>query len=403
MDPSKKTMFLNNRKVNREDYNTFIQGIEHKFGSRYGKIQEEVRKLQQEKSALYRTEKLKGLEKGIHEADRARQALDRKIHESLRALQQKTEKEISALRQKIDAIGQEIRKDGAYVKISEEIQACENRRREMESKIDDDPKLKAIAAKAEALGKESRKAEERIKQLPELKKLASQAEQEKDGAKKGKLREKYNRLFAARRATDPAWQKARVAVQGLDRERDETRRRVRGAHVGLAKNATEHRRLQKKRGELESKLRKSHPRLSGLEEAIAAKREPLNAKRKQIEEKARAGQEYKKAVAACAAARKAVEDERKRLQKEKAGEAAKLDARIGKLNKDAEALWDKTMRSAGVHGPNPYPGKRAGEMHEVQKSMVYHTTADWEDRTDKEVLGTAPPKMKAWLKRVRGY
>ena len=61
------------------------------------------------------------------------------------------------------------------------------------------------------------------------------------------------------------------------------------------------------------------------------------------------------------------------------------------------------MKSAGVFGANPYPGREAARMKDAQQSMVYHTRADWEDRTHEEVIGTAPPKMKQWLKRVRGY
>jgi len=40
---------------------------------------------------------------------------------------------------------------------------------------------------------------------------------------------------------------------------------------------------------------------------------------------------------------------------------------------------------------------------EFQSKLKYHTSADWEDRTKEEIEGTAPPKMKKWLERVRGY
>jgi hypothetical protein len=42
-------------------------------------------------------------------------------------------------------------------------------------------------------------------------------------------------------------------------------------------------------------------------------------------------------------------------------------------------------------------------IKEFQRRLKYHTTADWEDRTPEEVAGKAPPKMKQWLRRVRGY
>ena len=48
-------------------------------------------------------------------------------------------------------------------------------------------------------------------------------------------------------------------------------------------------------------------------------------------------------------------------------------------------------------------GDAGSDLWDFQRRLKYHTTADWEDRTDKEVLGIAPPKMKKWLKRVRGY
>ena len=46
------------------------------------------------------------------------------------------------------------------------------------------------------------------------------------------------------------------------------------------------------------------------------------------------------------------------------------------------------------------PGR---SVWEFQQSLKYHTSANWEDRTAEEIKGKVPPKMKAWLKRVRGY
>jgi len=49
-------------------------------------------------------------------------------------------------------------------------------------------------------------------------------------------------------------------------------------------------------------------------------------------------------------------------------------------------------------------GAAAGSsIWDFQRRLKYHTAADWEDRTPEEVAGTAPPKMKQWLLRVRGY
>ena len=42
-------------------------------------------------------------------------------------------------------------------------------------------------------------------------------------------------------------------------------------------------------------------------------------------------------------------------------------------------------------------------MHDFQSKLEYRTRADWDYRLKQEVDGTAPQKMKDWLKRVRGY
>jgi hypothetical protein len=80
-----------------------------------------------------------------------------------------------------------------------------------------------------------------------------------------------------------------------------------------------------------------------------------------------------------------------------------LDTRIAALHKEARALWEKTMRSAGVFGHNPYPGGGAAEMNKTQRSLVYHATADWDDKVHGEASGKAPPKRLKWLKDVRGF
>ncbi len=45
----------------------------------------------------------------------------------------------------------------------------------------------------------------------------------------------------------------------------------------------------------------------------------------------------------------------------------------------------------------------AAAQKQRQPDVVYHTTADWEDRTPEEVGDKVPAKMKEWLIRVRGY
>ena len=101
--------------------------------------------------------------------------------------------------------------------------------------------------------------------------------------------------------------------------------------------------------------------------------------------------------------RKAVEDERKRLERDKSKESAEIAARIEKLHGESRALWDDGLKHARLFGRNPYPGKDAARLNDFQKNLIYHTTADWDDRTPEEVRGKAPPKMKKWLKKVRGY
>ncbi|MCK4284450.1 MAG: hypothetical protein KAX44_09055, partial [Candidatus Brocadiae bacterium] len=99
---------------------------------KYGQLQDQIKWLEQQKSSLYRTARLKELEARAREAERKKHALDRKIHDAFRALPEtvKAEQEIRELRQKIDGIVRQIRQDGAYVKLREEIQACEKQRGE---------------------------------------------------------------------------------------------------------------------------------------------------------------------------------------------------------------------------------------------------------------------------------
>ncbi len=54
-------------------------------------------------------------------------------------------------------------------------------------------------------------------------------------------------------------------------------------------------------------------------------------------------------------------------------------------------------------GANPYLGKQAANLYHFQRSLKYHTTADWDYRTQAERKGELPAKTKKWLQRVRGY
>ena len=98
-----------------------------------------------------------------------------------------------------------------------------------------------------------------------------------------------------------------------------------------------------------------------------------------------------------------IRKEIQRVQRDKSLDAAKRDARIQQLRKDAEAFRRNALRSAGLFGRNPYPGKGAAGMHKFHRSLKYHTTADWDYRTKEERTGKATPKIKKWLKHVRGY
>ena len=111
----------------------------------------------------------------------------------------------------------------------------------------------------------------------------------------------------------------------------------------------------------------------------------------------------KRSALAKTAARKAIEDERKRLAQATGKAFAEITARIEKLQKESNTLRDDALRSARLLGPNPYPGSDAARLKDFQQKLKHHTTADWDYRVPEEVSGKAPPKMKKWLERVRGY
>jgi len=352
--------------------------------------------------------KLDELETRAREADKAKNDLERKIHDEFRALPEiaKAEKEIKELREKIDGITRQIRQNSGYVKLTEEIQTCEKRRGEVDGEVRQSPELKAISRKTGAANEEKRKVEERIKQLPELKKLVELSEKEEGNQKKRGLQDKYNRLFGARTLSDPEWQKADIAIRQLGDLYNETLRNETEVHAGRIKLESQLRRLRENLSTLNTKLMESHPEYSKLQASRSAKQVALGEKRKQIEERVRSSADYKNAEAARAAARKAIDDERKRIVEAKSEEAARLDARIQKLHKESQVLRNNALKSARLFGENPYPGRNAAKLKDLQQSLKYHTTADWDYRIrDDGNRGESdiPPKLKKWLLRVRGY
>jgi type II secretory pathway pseudopilin PulG len=104
-----------------------------------------------------------------------------------------------------------------------------------------------------------------------------------------------------------------------------------------------------------------------------------------------------------AAARKALEDERKRLEQAKTNQVAQIAASIEKLQQEAKTLLDHAFEKAGVSGRNPYPGSDAAQLRDFQQNLKYHTTANWDYQTREEAQGALTPTMKRWLLRVRGY
>jgi len=371
----------------------------------YGRIQDEVRRLNERKSALRKTAKLGELESSVKEAEKAKRDLDRKIHEEFRALAKtvKAEREIEELREKINGIVRQIRQSNEYLRLTEDIRACEKQRGEIEKQVRETPWLQALLAKAESADRLKRAAEERIRRLPELEKLEGQLEPEKDGRKKRELRDRYKRLFEAKRLSDAAWQKAEVARQRLWRSHREALRGELDAHAGRIRLEGQIRRLRGELGALAAKLRESHPELPDLDASARAKQTALVRARRQLEARARAGDKYKATDSALAAARKALADEKRRLEGTKSKQSEEIVARIEDLQRKSRSLWGDALRNAGLFGPNPYPGRDEARLKEFQESLEYHTTADWDDRTREEVRGEVPERMKRWLKRVRGY
>jgi len=372
---------------------------------RYGELQKEIRQLHQQRAELHKVTDTAELEARARTADEAKNKLERKIHEDYQALPERAEieKEIGELGKKIDDIARRVRERSEYVKLTEEIQACEQRRGQVDGEARESPKLKAISAKTEAANEAKAKIEDRIAKLPELAELADSAEKEEDGQKKRELQDRYNRLLAARQSSDPEWQKTEIVIRDLRNLYNETLRRETETHAGRIKLDSQIQRLHRKRNTLNTKLLESDPEYSRLQATRSEKQSHLAAKRRQIEERIRSSAAYKNAEARRVAARKAIEDHKKRTIDGKRTEIEKLDARIQELNKEAQVLRENTLKEAGLSGRNPYPGRTEAKLLEAQLNLVYHGAADWENRTPEEVDGTAPPKLKKWFKEVRGY
>ena len=376
----------------------------------YGQIQKQIREFHTKKSALSRTDKLKELEDRARKADQAGHALDRKLHEGLRVLPEvsKAEKEIRVLHEKINAISNKLRNSAECKKLQDDIRACEQKRGGVEKEVCESPKLKAIAAKIDALGKQRQKAEERIKELPELKKLKAAAEQEKDNKKKNELKNKYNRLLSTKRSTDSEYQKAEIAGKRFSRQQQETLRWEIETHAGRERLEGQIRKLRQKLDALNKRLRESNPELVGLQKTVSAKQTDLNKKRAEFEKqyRARTAGDYKQAEANRVAARKATDDERKRLAESTKPQAAEIDVQIAKLQTQTTALWNSELKKAGLAGRNPYPGAETARQQDIRRQLKWHATADWSGKIlgdGKDDDSEALLKMKKWLTRVRGH
>jgi acetyltransferase-like isoleucine patch superfamily enzyme len=376
---------------------------------KYGELQNEIKKIQQQKKdVLYTLGDQGQLDAKVKQADKAKNELEQKIRQEQKAIPglAATEEEIKELGRKISAVTVQIRQSEEYVKLNEQIKAAEQQRGPINDEIRNSPELKAISAKTAAAGEAKAKVEEKIKQLPELKKLAELAENEKDNKSKRAHQDKYNGLFAARKSVDPEWQKAGIVIKDMKRLRDDTLRRQTDSHAGRKKLESRIQRLRESLKTLNTELLASHGQHSRLQASRSAKQADLNAKRKAIEQRIRSSAAYKNAEEARLAAINAVNEARKRNVEAKSGQAAKLDARIKKLQQEADLVRHGMMRTAGVLGANPYPGRRAAALQKSQQSLNYHTSADW----DYGILGDGrqpeselPEKTKKWLMEVRGY
>ena len=71
----------------------------------------------------------------------------------------------------------------------------------------------------------------------------------------------------------------------------------------------------------------------------------------------------------------------------------------GKALKDEK---NRLFEKAGVSARNPFSKSDATQHKNFQKTLGYHSTADWDDRTREEVSGAVPPKMKKLVATRQG-
>jgi len=98
-----------------------------------------------------------------------------------------------------------------------------------------------------------------------------------------------------------------------------------------------------------------------------------------------------------------IQKEIRKVQQDKTLDAAKRNARIKQLRKEAQTIRENALNAAGLSGRNPYLGQGSASLYKFQKSLKYHTTADWDHRIQGQKEGKTPEKAKKWLNRVRGY
>jgi hypothetical protein len=325
---------------------------------------------------LNRSAKLVVLDTRVKELAKEKRDLEQKARDEFKALPStvKVEQEIKELKSKTGVLMSRVRQDKAHTNLAEQIQACEQQRRELEEAIRNSTAFKALSVQSDAVNGQKQKAEQRIRQLPIFVEIMRLADQEGDVQKKRVLIEKYKRLFQSEKLSDLKWQMADIAQRRLVNQRRTLEGTERRNHVGLAKKNSEIQRLKENLNDLGAELKTRHPELSKLDLSLHTKQNALSAARRQHEDKQRGQNEYTQIDAEYAAASKALGDEKNRL-----------------------------FEKAGVSGGNPFARPSAVKLKEFQQSVKYDSTADWDHRTREEVSGAVPPKMKNWLLRVRGF
>ena len=325
---------------------------------------------------LNRDAKLVGLDARVKELAKEKRDLEQKARDGFNALPStvKAEQEIKELKAKAGVLTSRVRQDNEYKKLAERIQAIERQRRELEKAIRNSTASKALSVSLDAVNARKQKAEQRIRQLPTLVETMRLADEEGDLQKKRVLTEKYNGLFQSEKLSDLKWQMADIAQRRFENQRRTLEGVERRKHVGLTTKNNEHRRLRGNLRDLTEKLRGTYPELSKLDKLVWGKQNALSSARKGHEEKQRGRHEYMQIAEAYAAAGKALKDEKNRL-----------------------------FEKVGFSARNPFSKSDATQQMNFQKTLGYHSTADWDHRTREEVNGAVPPKMKNWLLRVRGF